>query len=133
MIQNELGIQARRQKVTLTEPQYKAATALVDGGLSPAEAVTQVAKQVSEAPAKATPTASAQEAQARATKATKRAKLTADEADEYLRLTGRGMSHEDAVAALMQQRTLAKKLGTPDGATMRRRVAERNQTGKWPK
>lgn len=132
-IQNELGIQARRQKVTLSEPQYKAATDLVSQGKSPAEAVTDVARRTASTPPPAVATPEAAAPPKKTPKAPARAKLTADEADEYLRLTGTGASHEEAVEALMQQRQLAKKLGTPSPESVRRRVAERNIRGKWPK
>lgn len=127
-IQNELGIQARRQKVTLTEPQYKAATEMVAQGSSPAEAVADVARRTaapsaaSAAPAAATPSTPAVPSKANGTS---RAKLTADEADEYLRLLEKGKTHEEAVAALMQQRQLAAKPGTLTPEAMRREIAER--------
>lgn len=132
-IQNELGIQARRQKVTLTESQYQAATELVTQGRTPTEAVAEMAKAkvATPVPAATTP-APAPAAPTSKVKAPRRAKLTADEADEYLRLTGKGLSHEQAVEALMQQRKLAAKLGTPTPEAVRRRVEQRNKTGRWP-
>jgi hypothetical protein len=133
-IQNELGIAARRQQVALTEPQYKAATALVAQGKSPAEAVTEIASRTAAAtPAATAATMSAgSPAPMKTPKGSSRAKLSADEADEYLRLLESGKTHDEAVGALMQQRQLAAKLGTPSPDSVRRRVAERNATGRWP-
>lgn len=132
-IQNDLGLAARRSKVTLTEPQYQAAEKLVREGMSPADAVADVARRVtSAAPVSAASPATPPSPKAPTKKGPTRARLTADEADEYLRLLDRGMSHDEAVAALMQQRTLAKKLGTPTPDSVRHRVAERNVTGRWP-
>lgn len=131
MVQNELGIQARRQQVKLSEPQYKAATELVNQGRTPAQAIQEVASRTQATPVTAT-TTPGPESPASAPKTPKsRGKLTADEADEYLRLTGKGMSHEEAVEALLAQRQLAKKLGTPTPERVRRNVAERNATGRW--
>lgn len=134
-IQNELGIQARRQRVQLTEPQYKAATELVARGRTPAEAVAEVARMTRPP---ATVSAAAEVAPAsspvpKSKKAPARAKLTADEADEYLRLLEKGQTHEEAVALLLKQRALVSKLGTKAGETVRREVAERNATGRWPR
>jgi hypothetical protein len=116
--------------VRLSEQQYSEATALVNQGQSPADAVAQVAKNPQAAPVQTTAAAEPTPVQAPAAaptkaKAPKRPKLTADEADEYLRLLDRGMSHQEAVDALMAERSLASKLGTMSPDTMRQRVARR--------
>jgi hypothetical protein len=55
----------------------------------------------------------------------KAARLTADEADEYLRLMEKGLSHEEATQFLIDQRNLLKRLGTQSPETVRERVARR--------
>jgi hypothetical protein len=127
MIQNELGIQARRQGVKLTEPQYQAAERLVGRGASPAEAVREIASRV-QSPSATPPVASTPEAPpsvAPPKKAPARPKLTADEADEYLRLLEKGETHQEAVRLLMDQRRLASMPGTVAPDEMRQRVARR--------
>jgi hypothetical protein len=123
-IQNELGIQARRQSVRLSQEQYAEATALVNQGQSPAEAVAQVAKNP-QAAVQTTAAVESPQAPATTGKIPKRSRLTADEADEYLRLLEKGMTHQEAVSQLMDQRKLATKLGTMTPDTMRERVARR--------
>lgn len=125
-IQHDLGLASRRLNANLTQPQFQAAEELVGQGLSPAEAVVEVAKRTvppsAAAPSGSPPAATAPKP---AAKVSSRARLTPDEADEYLRLTGKGMSHEEATAALMEQRKLAKKLGTPTPEEVRTRVSRR--------
>jgi hypothetical protein len=127
MIQNELGMQARRQGVKLTEPQYQAAERLVGRGASPAEAVREIASRV-QSPSATPPVASTPEAPpsvAPPKKAPARPKLTADEADEYLRLLEKGETHQEAVRLLMDQRRLASMPGTVAPDEMRQRIARR--------
>jgi predicted house-cleaning NTP pyrophosphatase (Maf/HAM1 superfamily) len=112
-IQNELGIQARRQKVTLTEPQYQEATALVRAGQSPAQAVQ----------AMGTP---------KAVPAAPKLKVSAAETSTYLQLRHMGKSDAEAKALIQLQRDLAQRLNMPSSEAVRQSVAGRNVTGEWP-
>ncbi len=111
-IQNELGLAARRSKVTLTEPQYQQAADLVNQGKSPMEAVLKVGKS-------AEPVAVA------------KPRLLAAETREYVRLRTAGKTDQQAMDAIAAARNLAKTLGTPSSETVRQAVVKRNATGRW--
>lgn len=117
-IQNELGIQARRQQVTLSEPEYKQAAELVRAGKTPTEAVATMKAQ--QPPPAAAPTAGPD-----------KLRLTAAETQAYAKLRIAGKSHEEAVGAIEEQRRLAQTFGLPTGEDVRKAVAERNATGRW--
>jgi hypothetical protein len=109
-LQSELGIQARRASVKLTEPQYQQAADLVRAGQSPAEAVRAVGTPMP--PPKL--------------------KVTAAERGTYAELRRRGKSDEEILALIRIQRELAARLGTPTTEAVQRAVAERNASGEWP-
>lgn len=129
-IQNELGMAARRQRVKLSEAEYAEAESRVRQGQTPAEAVTTIAQRQTASPAPATSTAA--EAPAPKVPELTRSKLTAAESKEYLRLVKAGKKHHEAMAAIQQLRDLAARFGTPSPEEVRRAVAERNATGRWP-
>ena len=60
-----------------------------------------------------------------------KAKLTAPEVVVAMDLVRRGMSAEEAMRAVLQQRKLVEALGTPDTGTVTSRVNTRNKTGRW--
>ena len=109
-IRNEVGLAARRAKVTLTEDQLGRADDLVQAGQTPTEAVAAVS------PLQPPP----------------KVKITAAEMGAYTELRRRGRSHEEATAAILAQRQLAGRLGTPTPEEVRQSVAEREVTGRWP-
>lgn len=111
-IQNELGIQARRQQVTLSKAQADEAATLVSQGRTPADAVAQVATKAN-------------------TPLLARPKLSAAETKVYARLIGQGKTDAEATQILEQQRLLVGQLGTPSSETVRQSVARRNNTGRW--
>src|SRR5262245_29092273 len=119
-IRNEVGLAARRMKVTLTDAQAQAAQDLVATGRMPTAAVAEVA------PPK---TAAALEP---ALPPAAKPKVTAAEMKEYTRLRRLGKSHAEATAVLQVQRDLAQRLGTPTSEVVRQTVAERNVSGEWP-
>lgn len=116
-IQNELGLAARRAKVTLTEPQYQQATDLVAQGKTPMEAVTTIGGGA--APPVTAPATPA------------KLKLNKSELNEYVRLTRGGMTPAEAAQSIAQQRQLLEKLGTPSTEDVIRKVVDRNTTGRW--
>jgi hypothetical protein len=106
-IRNEVGLAARRGKLTLSDAQLDQADALVRAGQSPASAVRSVAP---------------------APKLT----VTAAEMSAYTALRRAGKTQQEAVAVLQAQRDLAARLGTPTSEAVRQAVEERNLTGRWP-
>lgn len=111
-IQNELGLAARRSKVTLTEEEYAAAAEQVAQGHAPAGVVSQLkAMKAAQAPPKL--------------------RLDSEESKVYTQLRRTGKTHQEASQAIEQLRTLAAKLGTPASAVVRSQVADRNATGRW--
>lgn len=129
-IQNELGIAARRAKVTLTEPEYDQAAELVaKQGLTPVEAVARMKPPPVPPPSAASvveppPVQSPQAALAKA-------RLNGAESTEYMRLIRSGKTPPQALQAIEEQRALAKRFGTPDSETVRKAVKDRNATGRW--
>lgn len=114
-LRNEVGLAARRANAKLSEQEYAIAEGMVKQGASPIDAVRTVA----------------QVAKPAATPAIPKPKLTAAETKEYVRLRSAGKSNQEAMESLAQQRELAQKFGTPSSDEVRRRVAERNATGRW--
>lgn len=111
-IQNELGLAARRSKVTLTEEEYAAAAEQVAKGHAPAGVVSQLkAMKAAQAPPKL--------------------RLDSEESKVYTQLRRTGKTHQEAAQAIEQLRALATKLGTPASAAVRSQVADRNATGRW--
>jgi hypothetical protein len=108
-IRNEVGLAEKRAKVKLTERQREAADGLVAQGQSPAEAVKAVAPPQ---PA--------------------RLKLKAEESKEYVRMRKAGKSHQEVAEAIEAQREFARQFGTPSVEDVRKAVASRNTTGRWP-
>lgn len=115
-IQNELGIAARRAKVTLTEQQYAEATDLVKAGHPPAAAVQRVG---------GTPT------QVKLAPEPPKLKVSAAEVQAYQQLRAAGKTHDEAVALIELQRKLMQSLGTPSSETVRQAVGKRNLAGDW--
>jgi hypothetical protein len=110
-VRNEVGIAARRAKLTLTPKQLEEADALVKAGQSPIGAVTAVAPPPPPPPAKL--------------------QVTAAEMGTYGELRRLGKTHAEAVDLIRVQRELATQLGTPPSETVRQAIAERNATGRW--
>jgi hypothetical protein len=107
-LQSELGLQARRAGLKLTEPQYQqAAERVLQQGELPADAVRAVAPPP-------------------------KLKASAAEIVRYRDLLARGMSQSAALEQIRTERDLAARLGTPTAAAVRESVAERNVTGRWP-
>lgn len=107
-VRSDLGIAARRAKVTLTEPEYQQAADLVRTGQSPVDAVLKVGKR---------PELTA---------------MTTDELQEVLRMVQKGQPYDEAVRSVQTQRTLTSRLKSPSPEQVRQRVAKRNATKKWP-
>jgi putative ubiquitin-RnfH superfamily antitoxin RatB of RatAB toxin-antitoxin module len=105
-IQNDLGVAARRLKVSLHpgSPQAAQAEALVRQGASVEDAV-----QASALPAKV--------------------KLSAAESTVYDALRKSGLSDEQAAKLLTATRTLNANL--PTDAEVQAAVRKRNETGRW--
>jgi hypothetical protein len=118
-VRNDLALSARRMGTQLSEESFAAADDLVrTQGLSPAQAVSQVAQTPTAAAAPATPSP--------------RLRATQDEAREYARLLSIGKTDQEAVEAILAQRQLIAKTGATSPAKARRRVATRQATGRWP-
>lgn len=115
-LRNEVGLAARRSGAKLSDHEYALAEDMVKQGVSPADAVKTVAQKVAQ------PTQTA----------TARLRLNVAEAKEYARLRGAGKTHQEAADAILVQRTLAQKLGTPSSKQVQQDVTERNATGRWP-
>lgn len=114
-IQNDLGMAARRQGLTLSEPEYQVAEAAVrDHAVSPAQAVQAVGKlqQAGGLP-------------------TSKLKFSPDESMQFQALRTAGKSGAEAESAILKLRTLAKKLKTPSGQQVSDAVQKRNETGRW--
>lgn len=111
-IQNELGLYSRRMKANLTEEEYRAATKLVEAGMPPPAAV---AKTVASRPPAPAP----------------KMTLNAAEGREFGKLRNQGKTPEEAYRIIEQQRELAARLGTPSSESVRKAVADRNNTGRW--
>lgn len=109
-IQNELGLAARRAGLKLSEPDYQRAAELVTQGQSPTDAVKAVA-----APDPAV-----------------KPKLSGAEFQAAQMLVQKGMAPDDAVRTVIGQRAFAARFGLPSSETVRTRVANRNDTGRWP-
>jgi len=107
---NDLGIAARRAKVSLSPDQLKAAVQTVqETGRSPL-AVVEAMK---------TPAAAA------------KLKLSAAESTAFQTLVfQKGMNPSDALETIVKMRTLGA--GLPSSADVAARVAARNATGQWP-
>lgn len=97
-IQNELGLAARRMRVTLTEPQYREAADLVRSGRTPTAAVADVSAR----PTGASPTAS-----------TSMLNYSAAERKVYSELRRQGRSHAEASDAIDAQREFLRRFGMP--------------------
>lgn len=110
-LRNELGLAARRNKVTLTEQEYEVAAGMVQQGVPATDAVKTVAAQLAKP------------------QAAPRLKLNVEEAKVYMRLRGQGKTHQDAQEAIQGLRDLGK--GLPSTKTVQTKVAERNATGRW--
>jgi hypothetical protein len=106
-IRNEVGLAARRGKLTLSASQLDQADALVQAGQSPASAVRMVAPPP-------------------------KLKITAAEMGLYTNLRQRGLTQAQAMETVAAQRQLAQSLGTPTNEAIRQAVEERNRTGRWP-
>jgi len=124
-IQNELGLAARRMKVSLTAPQYQEAADLVRQGQTPTAAVAQVnrgsgASPVAPGAGPTTPPPGP------------KPKVPAAVMAEYARLRRLGKSHAEAVDILEFQQALIRRMGTPSTEAVREAVAERNASGRWP-
>jgi hypothetical protein len=109
-IRNEVGLAARRAKLSLSDDQLAQADALVRQGQSPPSAVRTVA------PPPPVP----------------KLKVSAAEMAAYTKLRRAGKSESEAIAALQMQRDLAASLGSPTSEAVRQAVEERNATGRWP-
>lgn len=121
----DLGLSARRLGATLSKDQFaEAATLVTSRGLSPVQAVQQIAGQ--QAPAPPVATASAPAA-ARPSPRVSRA-----EAQEYARMLAAGKTDEEATQAILTQRSLIARTGATSPAKAQRRVAARQATGRWP-
>lgn len=118
-IGNDLGLSARRLGVTLEEQGFAEAADLVrTQGLSPVQAVAEVAAR---APKVSTPVA---------TPSSRR--VSRAEAQEYARLMAAGKTDEEAARAILAQRQLSAKTGATTPAKAARRVKARQTTGRWP-
>jgi hypothetical protein len=107
-LQSELGIQARRAGVQLTEPQYQRAESLVrTEGQLPADAVRLVASEL-------------------------HPPIAAAAVSRFGDLKARGLSDEAALAQIRAEQDLATRLGTPSTADVQAAVAARNTSGRWP-
>lgn len=119
-IRNEVGLEARRGKLTLSDEQYAQAEAAVKSGMSAASAVRAAAgKAAPQAPAAA------------ATAVPARLKLNVDEAKTYVRLRNDGKTHAEAQSAIEAMRAFAAKFSTPSTDTVVRKVVDRNVSGRW--
>jgi hypothetical protein len=105
-IRNEVGLAARRGKLTLSDAQLDQADALVQAGQSPASAVRSVAPPP-------------------------KVKITAAEMGVYTELRRRGLTQAQAADLIATQRQLAQSLGTPSSEAIRQAVEQRNLTGRW--
>lgn len=119
-VRSDLGIAARRSNATLTEPQYAEAADLVKAGRSPVDAVAEIAGRPTDPLAVGLADV-------------ERLKLSPDETKAYVQLLTNGKTHQEAIAAIEQQRKFSGLFGTPSPEAVRRTVAGRNATGKWPK
>lgn len=116
-IRNEVGLAARRQNLKLTEEQYAVAERMVAEGHPPMDSVKLVHAETSPLQTQ--------------TSARAKPRISATEMQEYIRLRSAGKSEQEATEAILSQRKLAQRLGTPSVETARARVAERNATGRW--
>lgn len=110
-IRNEVGLEARRAKLTLSSEQLDQADALVATGMAPPAAVRNIAAKAAQAPAKL--------------------KLNLEESKAYTALLRGGTSHDDAEQAIVAMRALAKRFQTPSTETVIEKVVDRNVTGRW--
>jgi hypothetical protein len=105
-IRNEVGLAARRAKLSLSDDQLAQADALVRQGQSPPSAVRSVAPPP-------------------------KLKVTAAEMGLYTNLRQRGLTQAQAMETVAAQRQLAQSLGTPSSEAIRQAVEQRNLTGRW--
>jgi hypothetical protein len=108
-IRNEVGLAARRLKVTLSEEQSAAVETLVRQGTAPAEAVATVVPPP-----------------------VPKLKVTAAEMSAYTALRKLGKTHQQALDAVQAARDLAQQLATPSTSTAQQAVADRNLSVRWP-
>lgn len=101
--------------LSLTADEQMALDGLLRQGYPREAVLARIAEQRQEAPAAPTT----------------KANLKADETKEYMRLRNKGQSHQQAMEVIDGQRALKQRLGLADGETVRKSVAERNQTGRW--
>lgn len=125
-VKSEVGLAYRRSAeykrgLRLSDDQIDEADRLVAQGKTPVEAVREVAARAEGS----APVATSQPA------AAPPPKTTIPEAAEYVRLRRLGKTHEQALAAIEEQKTLAEKLGTPSPETVAEKVSDRNKTGRW--
>jgi hypothetical protein len=92
---NEAAIQARRQKVTLTDADYAAVRQLTQEGKTTAEAVAQVRPTAPPTPPASTP----------------RPRLTSAESSAYMRLRASGKTEAEAFAAIADARAFQEQFG----------------------
>lgn len=111
-IQNDLGLAARRQKLTMTPEQFSQAEAMVRDGHSPMDAVKLIG--TGESPVLA-------------------ASLNPSEVQEYARLIRSGRTPAEAGQAIAVQRQLLQGRGLPSTEDVIGKVVDRNTTGRWTK
>ncbi len=102
---------------TLTAEERQAVDALVQQGYTESDVLAQLDKLKTPS-TKFTPSAI-------------KLKMNAAETKQFLRLQRTGKTADEAAALVKAERELAKRLGTPDSETVRRKVMDRNATGRW--
>jgi hypothetical protein len=124
MVRNELGIYARRAKLTLTPEIEAQATALVQQGKTPAQAIAEI--HISQGGSAPVAQGSAAPAPTPAAAPHPNIPSTPAEVEAYtaLRRTGK-LTHKQAMKAIEQQRALAGQVGSMSPEEMQREIAAR--------